>query len=122
MIYRGIIMQTTYKCPKCHAVYILTVTAKTAKGVTVHNHSLSPAQPYQLAAEFIEAKNYKTGQPTTQFRVNGIAIYCEHCGQFVQGVKQEEPKKAVLKEDAATKAMKNRFRMAPKRDEDDGLL
>jgi ssDNA-binding Zn-finger/Zn-ribbon topoisomerase 1 len=122
MIYRGIIMQTTYKCPKCHAVYVLTVTAKTAKGVTVHNHSLMPAQPYQLEAVFVEGKNYKTGQPTTQFKINGIAIYCEHCNEFVQGVKQEEPKKPSYKEDAATKAMKNRFRMAPKRDEDDGLL
>lgn len=115
-------MQTTYKCPKCLSVYILTVTAKTAKGVTVHNHSLMPAQPYQLEAVFVEGKNYRTGNPTTQLKINGIAIYCEACQEFVQGVKQEEPKKVVQKVDAATSAMKAKFRNAPVRDEDDGLL
>lgn len=115
-------MNTTYKCPKCSAVYILTVTAKTAKGVTVHNHSLNPAHPYQLEAVFVEGKNYRTGNPTTALKINAISIYCETCQEFVQGVKQEEPKKVVLKEDAATKAMKAKFRNAPVRDEDDGLL
>ena len=114
--------KTTYERPTCHQQYKLQVTAKTAKGVTVHSHSLTPPQPYQLDSRFVEGKNFKTGLPVTQFKVMGISIYCEHCGQFVQGVKQEEPKKAVLKEDAATKAMKQKFRMAPKRDEDDGLL